>query len=116
MAVKRLVTNVATQDPKAAKAFYGDILGMSVAMDQGWIITFQSEGKAPPQVSIASSGGSDTSVPDISIEVDNFSEVFGRVLKAGLAIEYGPVVEPWGVRRFYTRDPFGRLVNILTHV
>ncbi|RVB32138.1 glyoxalase, partial [Mesorhizobium sp. M7A.F.Ca.CA.004.05.1.1] len=22
---------------------------------------------------------------------------------------------PWGVRRFYVRDPFGRLVNILSH-
>ncbi len=27
---------------------------------------------------------------------------------AGFAIEYGPTDEPWGVRRFYVRDPFGR--------
>ncbi len=25
------------------------------------------------------------------------------------------VDEPWGVRRFYVRDPFGKLVNILAH-
>lgn len=31
-------------------------------------------------------------------------------------IEYGSVIEPWGVRRFYVRDPFGRLINILAHV
>ena len=30
-------------------------------------------------------------------------------------IEYGPVKEPWGVIRFFARDPFGRLVNIMTH-
>jgi len=34
---------------------------------------------------------------------------------AGFRIEYGPVTEPWRVRRFYVRDPFGRLVNILEH-
>ena len=36
-------------------------------------------------------------------------------LAMGLAIEYGPATEPWGVRRFYLRDPAGRLVNILSH-
>ena len=30
---------------------------------------------------------------------------------AGLKIEYGPVTEPWGVTRFYVRDPFERLVR-----
>jgi catechol 2,3-dioxygenase-like lactoylglutathione lyase family enzyme len=34
----------------------------------------------------------------------------------GIAIAYGPADEPWGVRRFYVRDPFGKLINILSHV
>jgi catechol 2,3-dioxygenase-like lactoylglutathione lyase family enzyme len=54
-------------------------------------------------------------VPDISIEVDDLDEVERRVREAGLVIEYGPTSEPWGVRRFYVRDPLGRLVNILRH-
>ncbi|MGO8658503.1 glyoxalase, partial [Rhizobium ruizarguesonis] len=29
--------------------------------------------------------------------------------------EYVPADEPWGVRRFYVRDPFGKVVNILVH-
>jgi hypothetical protein len=37
------------------------------------------------------------------------------VRKAKLEIEYGPVDEHWGVRRFFVRDPFGKLVNILVH-
>lgn len=41
----------------------------------------------------------------------------GLLIKnAGFQIEYGPVNEPWGVRRFYVRDPFGKLVNILAHL
>jgi len=54
-------------------------------------------------------------VPDLSVEVDDLDEALRRVRDAGLAIEYGPATEPWGVRRFYVRDPFGRLVNILAH-
>jgi len=54
-------------------------------------------------------------VPDLSIEVDNLSDVHRGVQAAGLEIEYGPVAEPWGVTRFFVRDPFGRLVNILEH-
>ena len=68
------------------------------------------------QISVATEGGSGTSVPDISIEVDNLQEVHQRAIAGGFAIEYGPVAEPWGVSRFYVRDPCGRLINILEHV
>ena len=56
-----------------------------------------------------------TPVPDLSIEVDDLDETYDRVTSAGYRIDYGPSNEPWGVRRFYVRDPFGRLVNILAH-
>ena len=98
-----------------AKAFYGDLLDMKVAMDQGWIITFVGSGTATPQISLASEGGSGTPVPDFSIEVDNLDEVHRRFVVAGHQLEYGPVTEPWGVRRFFVRNPFGRLLNILSH-
>jgi catechol 2,3-dioxygenase-like lactoylglutathione lyase family enzyme len=97
------------------KTFYGDILGLDVVMDHGWLVTFASDRLAAAQVSFAKEGGSGTPVPDLSIEVDNLDEVHSRVVRAGIAIEYGPVSEPWRVRRFFARDPFGRLVNLLVH-
>ena len=115
MAVRRIVTNIAADRPDLAKRFYGDLLGLTTVMDHGWIVTFAGDGAAAPQVSIASSGGSGTPIPDISIEVDDLDAVHGRMIESGVAVEYGPATEPWGVRRFYVRDPFGRLVNILTH-
>jgi catechol 2,3-dioxygenase-like lactoylglutathione lyase family enzyme len=115
MAVKRIVANIAAEQVNAAGAFYGDVLGMTVVMDHGWIVTFAAEGRAAPQISVAREGGSGTSVPDLSIEVDNLDEVYQRARAAGFAVEYGPVRESWGVRRFFVRDPFGRLLNILTH-
>ncbi len=85
-------------------------------MDHGWISTFASDAQARVQVSFASEGGSGTPVPDLSIEVDDLDDVLARVSKAGIPVEYGPELEPWGVRRFYVRDLFRRLVNILTHL
>jgi catechol 2,3-dioxygenase-like lactoylglutathione lyase family enzyme len=67
------------------------------------------------QVSFVTEGGSGTPVPDLSIEVDNIETALARVKKAGILIEYGPESEPWGVRIFYIRDPFRKLINILQH-
>src|SRR5947208_421171 len=116
MIVKRIVPNIASADVAKARSFYGDILGIDLVMDHGWIISYAAPGNLAPQVSIASEGGSGSPVPDLSIEVDDLDEALRRVAAAGLVPEYGPVSEPWGVRRFYVRDPLGRLVNILSHL
>ena len=84
-------------------------------MDMEWIATYGSRGKMSVQVSFMSEGGSGTPVPDLSIEVDDVNAALERIEAAKIAIEYGPVDEPWGVRRFLVRDPFGKLVNILQH-
>ena len=116
MSVKRIVANVAAADPARARAFYEELLDLKVVMDLGWIVTLASEGTAAPQLSFASEGGSGTSVPDLSIEVDDVDRVYGRAKAADMEIVYDIVDEPWGVRRFYVRDPFGRVLNILAHV
>jgi len=115
MKVKRIVANVATLDPGAARQFYQDVLGLDLLMDHGWIATYGSSEKMSVQVSFATEGGCGTPVPDLSIEVDDLDAAHNRVKKANVAVEYGPADEPWGVRRFFVRDPFGKLVNILVH-
>jgi len=113
--VKRIIANIAARDIGAAKSFYQDVLGLDLLMDHGWIATYGSPERMQIQLSIATQGGSDTPVPDLSIEVDDVDAALDGMRKAGFAIEYGPADEPWGVRRFYVRDPLGRLVNILMH-
>ena len=115
MTVLRIVTNIATAQVEKAASFYVDVLGMKPVMDQGWIVTFASEGAAPPQISVAREGGSGAPVPDLSIEVDDVDRVYDQMVANDFVVEYGPVTEPWNVRRFFVRDPFGRLVNILAH-
>ena len=107
---------IAAPDPEAARAFYADFLGLDAAMDMGWIVTFVSSAPTSPQVSVMSEGGSGTEVPAISVEVDDVDAYHRRALALGVEVAYGPVDEPWGVRRFYARDPFGTLVNILSHI
>ncbi|MBN9075432.1 MAG: glyoxalase [Rhizobiales bacterium 65-79] len=116
MKVKRIVANIEAGNPADAERFYRDVLGLEILMDHGWILTYGShDAMSSVQVSFASEGGSGTPVPDLSIEVDDVDAALEGVREAGFAIEYGPAEEPWGVRRFYVRDPFGRLVNILSH-
>jgi catechol 2,3-dioxygenase-like lactoylglutathione lyase family enzyme len=54
--------NIATEQMDAAKAFYGEALGMTMAMDHGWIVTFAGSGQVSPQISIAIESGSGTPV------------------------------------------------------
>lgn len=115
MQVKRIVANIATRDVARAKAFYQDVLGLELLMDHGWLRTYGSGAGMSVQLSFASEGGAGTPVPDLSIEVDDVDAALERMLAAGFPVEYGPADEPWGVRRFYVRDPFGKLVNILAH-
>ncbi|EWH00206.1 glyoxalase [Halomonas sp. BC04] len=109
------MSNTATSNLDEAAAFYGDILGLELLMDHGWFRTYGSDEKMAVQVSFGTEGGSGTPVPDLSIEVDDIETALARFNDANVPIEYGPVSEPWGVRRFYVRDPLGKLVNILQH-
>ena len=115
MTVRRIVANLTAADPASARAFYQGLLDLEVVMDHGWILTFASKASTVPQLSVASEGGSGTPVPDLSIEVDDVDRIYRRALAQGLEIVYGITDEPWGVRRFFVRDPLGNLLNILAH-
>ena len=116
MKVKRIVANIEASTLTSASTFYADIFGLELLMDHGWIRTYGSKEEMSIQISIATEGGSGTAVPDLSIEVDDFEEALQKVVDANLSFEYGPNSEPWGVRRFYIRDPFGKLINVMQHL
>jgi predicted enzyme related to lactoylglutathione lyase len=113
--VKRIVANIEATNPAAGKKFYESIFGLALVMDHGWIKTYSSGETMHTQISIASEGGSGTPVPDLSTEVDDLDTALKRIAAENIQIEYGPVSEPWGVRRFYVRDPYGKLVNVMQH-
>jgi predicted enzyme related to lactoylglutathione lyase len=116
MAVTKIVANLASADVQGLAGFYTDLLGLNILMDQGWITTLGSDALGPVQLSVASQGGSNTPVPDLSVTVDNVDETYERAQQLGYDILYPLTDEPWGVRRFYVADPMGRAINILAHI
>jgi predicted enzyme related to lactoylglutathione lyase len=113
--VRRIVANVAATSVSEVGKFYADLFGLDVVMDLGWIVTLASGEQTVTQISVASEGGSGTPVPDISIEVDDVDSVYTKAKAGGHPIAYDITDEPWGVRRFYVRDPAGKLLNVLSH-
>lgn len=115
MTVKRIVPNIDIAAIDEVRDFYEHVLGLKAVMDHGWIVTLASDARANPQLSIASEGGAGTPVPDISIEVDHLDLVYEKARASGCEIVYELCHEDWGVRRFFVRDPAGKVLNILTH-
>lgn len=115
MAVKRIVADIATGSIDELRAFYCELFDLEPVMDQGWIVTLSSGKAAQVQISLASEGGSGAPVPDLSIEVDDVDAVHSRAIRLGHPIEYPLTEEPWKVRRFFLRDPAGKLLNVLSH-
>lgn len=113
--VKRIVANIKTSDLSKSGLFYQEILELDVLMDHGWIKTLGNEEESKVQISFAIQGGNDTEVPDLSIEVDHVDEVYKKMKHAGFEIVYDITNEDWGVRRFFVKDPFGKVINILSH-
>jgi catechol 2,3-dioxygenase-like lactoylglutathione lyase family enzyme len=115
MPVRRIVPDVHSDDPGASRAFYVDVLGLEVAMDLGWVVTFAAPGSPSAQLSVMQNDASAQVQPDISIEVDDVDAVHAAAQRAGYDIVHPLTNEPWGVRRFFVRDPNGKILNILSH-
>ncbi|MBK1897089.1 VOC family protein [Chryseobacterium paridis] len=113
--VKRIVANIKTEDLSQADHFYHDILGLEIIMDHGWIKTFGTDEESKVQISFANQGGNNTPVPDLSIDVDDVDVIYKKMKNSGFEIAYDLTNEDWGVRRFFVKDPFGKLINILSH-
>ena len=115
MPVRRIVPDFHAQDPGPSRAFYVDVLGLEVAMDLGWVVTFAAPGNPTAQISVMRDDASASVQPDVSIEVDDVDAVHAAAQRLGHEIVHPLTDEPWGVRRFFVRDPNGKVLNILSH-
>jgi predicted enzyme related to lactoylglutathione lyase len=115
MSVRRIVPNINAADPSASKPFYEEVLGLRTAMDMGWIITFASPSNPTAQVSVVASATRSEPHADISIEVADVDACHAAAQQNGYPILYPLTDEPWGVRRFFVKDPNGAIVNVVTH-
>ncbi|WP_426364209.1 VOC family protein [Streptomyces sp. E-08] len=112
--VRRAVPNLRTDAPAENRAFYG-LLGFEEVMNHGWITTLASPSAPTAQISLMSEDLTAPVVPDLSVEVEDVDAAYRAVRASGAEIVHPLTDEPWGVRRFFVRDPDGRVVNVLGH-
>lgn len=115
MVIRRTMPDFATEDIATATAFYVDVLGFEVVMDLGWIVTLSDRANPGAQLSLMTHDATAPVVPDVSVEVEDVDAAHEAALRAGADIVHPLTDEPWGVRRFFVRDPNGKVVNVLTH-
>jgi catechol 2,3-dioxygenase-like lactoylglutathione lyase family enzyme len=113
--VRRVVPDLRSEDLGAGKDFYANVLGLHAVMDPGWIVTLADRQRPDAQISLMTHDETAQVIPDVSIEVDDVDARYAAALKSGAEIVHPLTDEPWGVRRFFVRDPDGHVINVLSH-
>lgn len=102
------------EDLREAVRVYQRVLGAEVLMDHGWIVTLGSpDGRA--QLSLMERDETAPVTPAASLQVEDVDLAYAEAVAAGLEIVHELCDEPWGVRRFFFRDPAGNVINVLAH-
>ncbi len=111
---------ITTDRPAETRAFYEGVLGFRVAMDEDGMLMLASRSTPTTQVIIAwkSASAVDPELVqvDVSVEVADVDAAFERAVADGLQIVRELRDEPWGIRRFFVRDPSGRTLNVASHI
>ncbi|RSN13643.1 bleomycin resistance protein [Amycolatopsis sp. WAC 04182] len=84
-------------------------------MDHGWIVTLADPERPEVQLSLMTHDETAPVVPAVSIQVDDVDAAYEEAKASGAEIVHELTDEPWGVRRFFVRDPGGHVVNVLAH-
>ncbi|MFE1774716.1 VOC family protein [Streptomyces sp. NPDC059008] len=114
MSVRRVVPDIHSDALEENRTFYG-LLGLEQVMNLGWVMTLASPANPTAQLIVMTEDRTAPVAPDMSIEVDDVDAVYATLLAAGAEIVHPLQDEEWGVRRFFTKDPDGRIVNVLGH-
>ncbi|MEW1862228.1 VOC family protein [Streptomyces sp. NPDC088194] len=114
MTVRRVVPNIHSEAAGESREFYG-LLGFEEVMNHGWIMTLASPSSPAAQISIMSEDRTAPVTPDLSVEVSDVDAAYALMRESGAEIVHPLQDEEWGVRRFFVRDPSGRVVNVLGH-
>jgi catechol 2,3-dioxygenase-like lactoylglutathione lyase family enzyme len=115
MPIRRVVPNFQTSRLEESREFYTGFLHFHVEMDLGWIVTFSSRAHPTAQLSVLTADLTAPVHPDVTMGVDDVDALYAEAVRRGLPILYPLTDEPWGVRRFFVRDPNGRVINLMTH-
>ncbi len=115
MSIRRVVPDIASERLEESRSFYTEFLGFDVAMEMDAIVTYVSPENPTAQISLTTPGANGAIDPQISIEVADVDAMHAAAQQRGETIVYPLTDEPWGVRRFFVRDPDGNVINVVGH-
>ena len=111
-----IFSNLPVAEIDAARAFYTDYLGLDVeGFNLGWVARFGTpDGRAHVQLVTRDATSPEDSVISVAVGRD-FDEAYAEAQRRGYEIVHPLTDEPWGIRRFFVRDPDGNVINIAGH-
>ncbi len=114
MTIRRAVPDITTADPVASSRFY-QLLGFREEMNLGWVVNLVAPSNPTAQVILITKDAAATANPDLSVEVDDVDAAYRAMCATGAEIVHPITDEEWGARRFFVRDPDGKVVNVVSH-
>ena len=114
MSIRRAVPDITPSSLDESREFY-ELLGFEEVMRLGWVVTLASPANPTAQITLISRDASAGVQPDLSVEVEDVDAVHAAVVASGAQVIHALRDEEWGVRRFFVRDPNGKIVNVLSH-
>lgn len=117
MRVTGINVNLPVADIAAARDFYTGYLGLSVEeFNLGWVARFSSPtGAASVQLVTGDATAPLDSVMSVLVG-HGVDEAYAEAQRRGYEIVHPLTDEPWGIRRFFVRDPDGNVINMAGHV
>lgn len=114
---RRVVPYARGEHLDASRAFYTEVLGFEVAMEQP-VLGLTSPANESAQVLVPATGFEDPQ-PHFGIDLgvpEAVDAAHTAAVQRGLRVVYPLRDEPWGVRRFFVEDPSGTIINVLAHL
>jgi len=115
MHVHRIIPNLTVADPSTGHDFYEEFLGLEKQFDMGWVASFRSPTNASIQVTLVAEDPTAPEPSSMSVPVLDVDAAYAEAQRRGYEIVHPLTQEPWGVRRFFVRDPHGVVVNVVGH-
>jgi catechol 2,3-dioxygenase-like lactoylglutathione lyase family enzyme len=112
----RVVAYAKGENLDASRAFYTEVLGFEVAMEDP-LLGLTSPANPSAQVLVPATGFEDPQ-PQFGIDLgvpEAVDAAHAAAVQRGLRVVYSLRDEPWGVRRFFVEDPGGTIINVLAH-
>src|SRR5690606_19426282 len=113
---------VTTKELRTSRDFYVSHFGMDVIFGASWVVALGLPGRGEICLGLmAPDHPTQPPGPEtfdgrgmiVTVQVEDAAEALASLRRSGAPIEYDLHDEPWGQRRFMTRDPGGVLVDVV---